>query len=373
MSEQVRVGMVGTSWWADLMHLPSLKSHPQAQLAAICGRNADRAHEMAQKYDIPRVFTDHRAMIEQGNLDALIIATPDDLHYSITMDALEAGLHVLCEKPLALNAGQARLMAEKAAAAGVKHMVFFTWRWLPHVQYLRQLLADGYLGRCFHAQFHFFGNYGDGQEYAWRFDPQRANGILGDLGSHMIDLARVLVGEIAQVNAQLNSYVTHYGPDGQPLAGTNDAALLTIEFANGAQGVLHVSAVAQMAERFMQQQIILHGEAGTLEINLPFEGPNQGATIRGARRGEKAFRTFPIPTEFWGNVDSTTPFATHLLELFAKQPVGARLFIDSILEDRPVSPNFQDGFKVQQVLDAAIASHQTGRRVQIDACDADID
>lgn len=365
MSKQVRVGIVGTSWWADLMFLPSLKSHPQTQLVAICGRNADRANEMAKKYEIPNVFTDYHTMLEQGNLDALVVATPDDLHYPITMAGLEAGLHVLCEKPLARNDKEAEAMAEKAELAGVKHMVLFTYRWLPHVQYLRQLIADGYLGRCFHAQLRFFANYGDGHEYSWRFDPQRANGILGDLGSHIIDLARVLVGDIARVSAHLNTYGNHSDVEGQPLNGTNDAALLAVEFANGAQGVIHVSAVAQVAERFMEQQLLLHGEAGTLEVDVSFGGANAGAALRGVRRGEEQFQTLTTPAELWGNVDDTQPFATRLFELFIKQSVGARLFIDSILADRPISPSFHDGLKTQQVIEAALESQRRGCWVSV--------
>src|SRR5262245_49187467 len=119
MGEKVRVGVVGTSWYADWMHLPNLKSHPHAEVAAICGRNPERAAEMAGKYAIPSVFTDYREMIEKGRLDAVVVSTPDDLHYPVTMAALEAGLHVLCEKPMALNAEQAREMEEKAKAAGV--------------------------------------------------------------------------------------------------------------------------------------------------------------------------------------------------------------------------------------------------------------
>ena len=101
MPEHVRVGVVGTSWWSDLFHLPLLTSHPRAEVAAICGRHRERADEMARKYGIPSVFTDYEAMIEQGGLQALVVATPDDTHHPIVMRALQAGLHVLCEKPLA--------------------------------------------------------------------------------------------------------------------------------------------------------------------------------------------------------------------------------------------------------------------------------
>src|SRR5262245_3793179 len=101
VTDTIRVGVVGTSWYADLMHLPNLASHPRAELSAICGRDRNRAQEMATKYAIPHVFTDYRDMIAQGGLQALVVAIPDDLHYLVTMDALDAGLHVLCEKPLA--------------------------------------------------------------------------------------------------------------------------------------------------------------------------------------------------------------------------------------------------------------------------------
>ena len=159
MSERVCVGVVGTSWWADLAHLPGLKDHPGAEIAAICGRDRDRAEAMARKYGIPRVFTDYRAMIESGGLDALLVLVPDDLHYPIVMDALDARLHVLCEKPLALTAGQAQAMYERAEAVGVTHMTNFTYRWLPPFIYLRDLTAQGYVGRCFHSEFRYLAGY----------------------------------------------------------------------------------------------------------------------------------------------------------------------------------------------------------------------
>jgi UDP-N-acetylglucosamine 3-dehydrogenase len=111
--DRVRIGVVGTSWWADEMHLPNLSSHPGARVVGICGRNGERAEAIARKYAIPAVYTDYQEMIAAGGMDALVVATPDDLHYPITMAALDAGMHVLCEKPLALRAEQARAMAHK--------------------------------------------------------------------------------------------------------------------------------------------------------------------------------------------------------------------------------------------------------------------
>src|SRR5712692_2159308 len=138
MSDNIRVGVVGTSWWADEMHLPSLRSHPRAEIVAICGRNVERARAMATKYDVAQIFTDYRTMIERANLHALVVSVPDDWHYAITMDALDAGLHVVCEKPLALDATQAKAMYQRAEAARVKHMTYFTWRWMPQFRYVKQ-------------------------------------------------------------------------------------------------------------------------------------------------------------------------------------------------------------------------------------------
>src|SRR5438067_4092810 len=127
MTHSIRVGIVGTGRWADAMYLPTLKRHPRVEIAAICGRNRARAAEMAGKYDIPQIFTDYRELVANGNLHALMVATPDDLHYPIVMSALDAGLHVLCEKPLANTSAEASAMYEKAEAIGVRHMLLFTW------------------------------------------------------------------------------------------------------------------------------------------------------------------------------------------------------------------------------------------------------
>ena len=120
MPDQVRIGVVGTSWWAELMYLPVLQRHPRAELVAVCGRNRERLDHIAQKYSLPQAFTDYQAMIEQAGLHALVISTPDDLHYPIAMSALDAGLHVLCEKPLALDMAQATAMTMLYATSSGK-------------------------------------------------------------------------------------------------------------------------------------------------------------------------------------------------------------------------------------------------------------
>lgn len=349
MPSEIRIGVVGTSWWADLMHLPSIKSHPQAQLSAICGRNRERAAEMAAKYGIPLVYTDYHEMVAGAGLDAVVIATPDDLHYPITMAALDAGLHVMCEKPLANDASQTHALYEKAEAAGVKHGVFFTWPWLPHFQQMQRLVDGGYVGRPYHCSLSQLGGYGRDADYMWRFDARRTNGILADLGSHVIQFARLYMGEIARVSAALADCVERTPEAGRSLQPANDAASLVVEFESGALGTIQVSGVAHCADRLGEQHCVIHGAAGTLESAWNFES----AQLRGARASDETF------------TDLASEAQTGLFDLFCTEPVGDRLFIDAILQDMPFTPSFFDGWRVQQVIDAALQSHREGRWVAI--------
>src|SRR5690554_3507978 len=108
MADNVRIGVVGTSWWTDAVLLAIFKGAERAKVTAICGRNRERADEVAAKHGIRRVFTDYRAMFDQGEIDAVVVATPDDTHFPIVMAALDARLHIFCEKPVALNAQDAK-------------------------------------------------------------------------------------------------------------------------------------------------------------------------------------------------------------------------------------------------------------------------
>jgi predicted dehydrogenase len=367
MGDRVRVGVVGTSWYADLMHLPNLKSHPRVELVAICGRDQERAGARAQQYGIPQVFADYRALIERAGVDALVVATPDDLHHPITMRALDAGLHVLCEKPLALTAAQAQEMYRVAEAKGVKHMTFFTYRWLPHYRHAHRLLAAGYVGRPYHLSIRFVAGYGRGGRYGWKWDARRGLGALGDMGSHMIDLARWWVGEVTAVAAEVSVFVRRPGPDGEAAlpAPANDAAVLALRFAGGAQGSVQVSAVAHTAERGQEQHLVLHGEAGTLEADLELAGPRWG--VRGAGADDKVFAPLALPDDLAGPVDPARPLFEQLRAYFTTQAVGDRAFVDAILADRPATPSFYDGWRAQQVLDAALESSRGGAWVTVPA------
>ena len=363
MSEQVQVGIIGTSGWTDMMYLPSLTSHSGASVAAICGRNRERAQEIADKYNVPTVFTDYREMIEKGDLDALVVATPDDLHYPMTMAALDAGLHVLCEKPMANNAKQAREMLEKAEEADVKHMILFFGRWMPHYLYLHHLIETGYIGRPFHTHFSTLMGFGRSGDFHWTNDRRRSHGSLAGLGSHLIDMARWFLGDVANVRASLSAFVERKGDDG---FSANDSALLLLEFIDGAQATIQASNVAQVGDHITELHYSLFGEKGTLHADVNVSGVEDGAVIRGVRGDGEPWQILPVPEAYWGEVDRSDFAKATVPGVFQKQAAGPRLFVDAILEDKPISPSFYDGFKVQQVIDAALQSAETGRVVTIE-------
>ena len=361
MSGQIRVGVVGTSWWADMMHLSALKSHLQAEIVAICGRNADRAGEMAQKYEIPQIFTDYTELINKSGAEAIVVSTPDDLHYPITMAALDAGLHVICEKPLALRLEHAKKMYEKANAASVVNMTYFTWRWLPCFRYLCDLVQEGYLGQVYHGHFGYMMDFGRRGKDKWSWNPQRSLGILGSIGSHMIDLARSCMGEVTRVSAHLGTFEPDTIPENKRHNPVNDAALLTLEFENGSQGVIHASGVAYVGGQVQEQFASLHGEDGMLEVRAPFQGRQ---LVRGARGGDE-ISALAIPESVLQGIDSSSTVREQFNQIFTQQSVGCRLFIDAILSNRPVSPSFYDGYKVQEIIHAAMQSNQQARWIDI--------
>jgi predicted dehydrogenase len=357
MAQPVRIGVVGTSWWSDLMFLPCLRDNPRAELAAICGRNSETAGAIAAKYNIPQLYASYSEMFARAGLDAVVIAAPDDQHYAMTMAALEAGLHVLCEKPLALNVAHARAMYENAEARQLIHMVMLSYRWMPQFRHMKVLLDQGYVGRPYQADFRFLMDYGSDGAYLWRFDGQRANGVLGDLGTHIFDIARWYLGDIAGVSARLAAMVQRPGAGGGPPVPANDCAVLLLDFASGASATVQLSAVTLTHAGDMQIQATVYGERGTLEATF------QPATaLRGAPRGAEP-ELLPVPDELWGEADRGEPF-----EVFYKLPVGVHAFVEAVAEGRrPVSPSFADGLYAQAVVDSALAAHASGRRVDVAA------
>ena len=361
MTSKVRVGVIGTSPFAESMHLGPLASHPQAEIAWICGRNRARAEEIAQRFSIPQVTTDAAELI-RADIDTVVIVTPDDLHYPLTMAALEANKHVFCEKALAMNAAQAHEMYETAEKKRRVHMTLFTFRVHPAVAHMRALAQQGYAGKLFQGQLSYLLSLGRHHDYLWRADSRISNGMVADLGSHLADLARLLFGEVSAVAARAAFYYPRTLPGGGKLEQNNDSAVLLLAFESGAQATFQVSAVAHQGESFQNIRVEVFGTRGTLAL----ESPNiRGASLLGAQEEGQPLLPIAVPEELWRGADAALDPAARFEQFYRVAPVGERLFIDAILSGTQPSPSFYDGWKAQQVIDAALEAAKSRKWVEI--------
>ncbi len=362
---RVAVGIIGTSWWVDAMYLPALTAHPGARVVAVCGRNRATAQQLATRWEILGVYTDAAALIASGTVDGVVVATRNDSHYAIAMRALDAGLHVLCEKPLALTYREAHELAETAERRGVKHMVPFTYSYMPTARYLKELLDAGYIGRPYHLNLRYYTGYGRDGRYMWRFDKGIAgSGVVGDIGSHFLYLAEWFFGPISAVTCQLAEVVARpqLDPEGHAYEHGDDVALLLLSFANGAQGVIHVSAVAGEETPFGQtHHMELHGTDGTLYSMTDWETVQR---VSGARTGEGPVHELPIPDRIWAGARRDTVHNTYR-DVFRTQDTMARAFVTAIRDDLPLRPSFHDGARVQRLIEAAVQSDRRHARVEV--------
>jgi predicted dehydrogenase len=365
MDGAVRLGVVGTSWWADSMYLPALKRHPHAEVCAVAGARPEHTREFADRWGIPGAYDSLESMLDSERLDALLVLTPNVHHHPMTMAALEHGLHVFCEKPLGMDASQTREMAKAAERLGVMNMCPFTYSFMPFARYTKELVDDGWIGQPYHLDMRYFSDYGRDGSYMWRFDPAEAgSGVTADLGSHWVYIARWLFGEILAVSAVFGHAVSRGPrPDGRPYEAAEDSAMLLLEFASGATGSIHVSAVAHEPTPFGQlQQWELHGSEGTLHALCDWDHVER---VDGAHADDPAIRELPIPDRFYEDIRRGSVPDT-FEDTFRERDNMARGFVTAVAEGGVAVPSFRDGWMVQRVVDAAVRSARETRRVTID-------
>lgn len=358
------VGVIGTSWWADAMYLPALAACPEADVTAVCGRDPNRAKTFAERWGVPNVFTDVETLLDSGSVRAVVVASPNDTHREIAGAALERGLHVLCEKPLGLNHREADELAGAAADAGVTTLVPFTYRYMPTTRFVKRLVDEGYLGRPHHLNMRYFSGYAMSREYLWRFDLDRAgSGALGDLGSHFLHLAEWFFGEVESVSCELGHLVDRIHPEGHAYRQADDTAVIALAFASGAGGVIHASAVAHEPTEFGQiHEMDLHGTEGTLHHEIDWD---RLQVVRGARVGDGPLEELEVPREIWGGAPRE-PVKETYHHVFRDQGLMVGEWVEAATERRRIRPDFEDGARVQRILDAALLSDEEGRRVRVD-------
>lgn len=361
MADRVRLGVIGTSGWAELLYLNTLRGCDDVELVALAGRNPARLAELADRFAIKGTHQSYHELLGRHDLDAVAVVVPDDLHKEVTLAAIGRGLHVMCEKPLANSAADARQMLDAAIGAGISHMVLFTWRWQPHFQYVKALIGAGTFGRIYRVQLSFITNFAHDGKYQWRLDPARANGVLGDLGSHLFDLSRWLTGdEITSISADLGTAVSRNGIAGHD-GGTsnNDFAHVTCRFAGGAQGVVDVTNVSHDGDRIVQHLLRIEGETEALELDHVLFGSAPRLSLKSFRAGGETVE-LAVPAEFYGAANPADP-----LSVYSAAPVGVRGFVSDIRAGRKPSPDFEDGWRAQQLVDAALASNAERRWVEV--------
>ena len=369
MTQRFRYAVVGTRFWAESFHLPGLAARDDVELAALCGRDRAQAQSVADKFSIPRIYADWREMIAQEELDGIVITTPNRLHHPIALAAVDAGLNVICEKPLALNATEAREMLARATARKRKHLVMFDYRAMPAARRAKELIDAGFVGRIFHVIATYqHGSYLDpAQPFAWRMSKaESGTGVLGDLGSHIIDLTRWWVGDFARVAGHLTTFTRqrpHPLTAESVIVDADDAASFVAEMRDGAQAVFHASKMAVGRGNSLSIQVF--GSEGALAFDAdPGSRANWIGSLYSARRGEKVFGELEIASRLSAGFE-TSDNARSLASAFRvmTDPFFAAIRANADAADVPC--NFADGLAAQQVIDAVARSAETGRWEQV--------
>jgi predicted dehydrogenase len=366
-ADKVRMGVIGVGSWANRIHIPQIQSHPGAELVALCARTEEKLRKAGEDFGVEGLYTDHEKMLAEAKLDAVTISSTHEAHYRLSKAALEAGLHVFCEKPLGINSIQTAELVELARKQGAKTMVAFTNRWVPEAIYVKRLMAEGYVGECFHYNACQLAAYlGPASQWRWRADAKLGGGgVLYDLGCHNIDLAMWLNGRITAVCGLQKNTVPQRPLDGKMLpTSVDDTNAFVAEFENGAQGIFHISWTCP-GDRLMRHEIA--GRDGFLRLNLFHDVWIN--SLAGCRTGEPEAVQMTVPDDVQGAIPRAVATAEErqaARQAFLLQsPSLVRAFIDSIVQDTTPSPSFEDGHAAQQVMDALIISNRQRRWVRV--------
>ena len=375
---EIGVGMLGYAFMGKAhtngyKKLPYMVYPPPAipKLVAIAGRNEEAVKEAALRYGYETYYTDWRQLIADPRVQLFDNNGPNNLHAEPTVAAAKAGKHVLCEKPLARNAAEAKLMLDVVNLAGVKAMVAFNYRFVPAIRQAYELIHSGALGEIYHFRAVYLQEWITDPNFGmiWRLNKDEAgSGALGDLGAHIIDLARHLVGELTHVQALTKTFIPE-----RPSADrktrervtVDDAFLSIVEFENGAIGTLEASRFA--IGRKNHQVIEINGSKGSLVFNLErlneldvFWKDSQPRETQGFTNVLVSESYHPFWSSWWpqghiiGWEHTFVHEITHLL--------------DCIVNDKAVAPygaDFVDGYRNAVICDAIIKSSEEGRRIAI--------
>ena len=318
----------------------------------VCGRNRPAVEEFARSWGWDEVTADWQEAVSRPDIDLVDICVPNALHAPIALAASAAGKMVLCEKPLAATADQARAMAAAVSRAGVPNMVWFNYRRVPAVAFARELIEAGKLGRLFHYRATYLQEWGTDptRPPGWKLErAQAGSGANGDLNSHLIDTALLLAGAIREVTAVMTTFVPErISPGGVVPVDVDDATLALARFASGALGSFESTRFAVGCKN--RNAFEIHGEGGMLRFNLEemnrleYTDASGEPALRGARSILVTGPGHPYVGHYWKPGHAIGYEHTFISALAD--------FLESLEKPESFHPDFADGLRVQQVLEA---------------------
>jgi len=323
-------------------------------LVGIAGRNEEAVSDAAQRYGWEYATTDWRDLVADDRIGLFDNGGPNALHAEPTIAAAEAGKHVVCEKPLGRDADESLEIWRQVAATGVKHMCAFNYRFVPAVRLARELLEAGELGEIRHFRARYLQDWGDDPSLdTWRFSAADAgSGAIGDLMTHVVDLAHFLMGDIASVSGFAHTFI--------PGREVDDAAEAAVTFANGAVGTLEATRFAHGRRNALQWEI--NGTKGALAFDM--ERLNELRVFRADGDRARGFKTVLVSEadhpfwEYWwppGHIIGWGDTFVHELHHFLAAIAGEHAV-------RPYGADFEDGYRASEVCDAIVRSGRSGRR-----------
>ncbi len=346
----LRVAVVGAELTAQTQ-IPGFMAYSETNVAAICDEDVSRAQNTAAQFGIHETYKDCREMLSETEPDLVSITVPPHRRHAVALAALEAGAHVMCEVPLALNAHQVSEMLDAARAAGCIHIANLAARYLPGYYYQQVLLEQGYVGdvQMLDAT-HFSSTMRTVEDWDWRSDESKGGGVIGSYSPRYIDAFIQSIGPVQAVTCTRDTFIKErYLPASleKGRVTAEDAAWLSLEMAEGRRATVSLSAV--MAG--MYQRFAIYGIDGVLVLE-------DDRSLYGSQRRWRLSQ-IAVPMEYrppvWDPADL-------LLGPFVRL---VQLTVDAIRYGMGAAPSFADGLAVQRVLDAAQESAKEGRRVEI--------
>jgi len=351
--DKVRIGLIGVGGIAQGTHLSQLTQSPDVIVSAICDINPDTLKKVGDKYNIPEDhrFLDYHDLVACEDVDAVEVCTPNNMHVPCAMAAVQAGKPVNVEKPLSLSCEHAQPLMDLLKEKPVVNMMCFSYRFRPAVQYAKHLLEKGVLGDIVSVSVEYLKDsaFWEGRRLDWRFDKEIAGtGVLGDLGAHLIDMARYLVGDFKAVSGDYGTVVKQR----QRLDSDEWAPVTTDDYCHfiaklGEKGDIFANFTISRCciGHINTIRYDIYGSKGVISFDL--NNPDVlGVCVGEVDRECKSLHTVKVPAKYSYQQEQT--------------------FIDAVLgRKNDVLPDLQEGMACQRILDALLLSSEEKRWVEI--------